>query len=247
MGTLGLMLVAAIAAAPATSPKADAPPVKALIVTGGHDFERPPFFAMFDSMKGIAWKEAVHPEANNMYTPEAAREYDVIVLYDMYQEIAVEQITQFVKLVKDEGKGVVALHHCLASYQAWPEFRAMIGGQYTFAEIEIDGAKYGPNTFDHGQTFRIQIVDSSDPVTEGLSDFDIVDETYGGFYVAKDVKPLLKVDYPKSGPIVGWSKNYGKARVVYLQSGHDHTAFENGSYRTLVRNAILWVNSAQGK
>ena len=241
MGRLGLVLLAMVAGAQDAPQQTGAAPVRALVVTGGHDFERPQFVAMFDSLNGIAWKEVVQPEANTLYTPEAAQEYDVIVFYDMWQDITDEQKAQLVKLVKEEGKGVVALHHCLVSYQAWPEFTAMIGGKFTFGEMEFDGVKYGPNTFDHGQNFRVQIVDPNEPVTKGLSDFDIVDETYGGFYVAKDVKPLLKVDHPKSGPIVGWSKNYGKARVVYLQGGHDHTAFENESYRALVRNAILWV------
>lgn len=245
MGIIGFVIAATVVAGAEPAKEVAPAPVRALVVTGGHDFERPAFFAMFDAMKDVTWKEAVQPEANTRYTPEAARDYDVLVFYDMWQDIAEDQKAQLVRLVKEDGKGVVALHHCLVSYQGWPEFRAMIGGQFTFGEIAIDGKKYGPNTFDHGQSFRIQIVDPTDPVTKGLADFDIVDETYGGFYVANGVKPLLRVDHPKSGPVVGWSKTYGKARVVYLQSGHDHTAFENEGYRALVRNAILWTSKAR--
>ena len=242
MGILGIV-IAATAIAGAESPAKPFPaPVRALVITGGHDFERTAFFAMFDAMKDVTWTEAVQPGANTRYTPEAAREYDVLVFYDMWQDIGEEQKAQLVRAVKEDGKGVVALHHCVVSYQAWPEFRTIIGGQFTFGETTIDGKKYGPNTFDLGQTFRIRIADPADPVTKGIADFDIVDETYGGFYVASDVKPLLTVEHPKSGPVVGWSKTYGNARVVYLQSGHDHTAFENEGYRALVHNAILWTS-----
>lgn len=248
MGIIGFLL-AAVAAVGADVPAGEAAPtlIRVLIVTGGHDFERPQFFAMFDAMPGIDWKEAVHPEANKLYAPEAAREYDVIVLYDMWQEIDDEQKANFIARVKNDGKGLVALHHCLVSYQKWPEFHEMIGGQFTFDEIEIDGKKYGPNTFDHGQNLRVQVLDPADPVTKGLADFDLVDESYRGFYVAKDVKPLLKVEHPKSGSIIGWSKVFGEGRVVYLQSGHDHTAFENENFRVFVRNAILWTAAARKK
>ncbi|NUM56087.1 MAG: ThuA domain-containing protein [Candidatus Hydrogenedentes bacterium] len=244
---IGLALLVMAFADAESEAEVAVPPVRALIVTGGHDFERPQFFAMFDSMSGITWKEVVHPEANKQFTPEAAREYDVIVLYDMWQDITDEQKQQFVQRVKDDGKGLVALHHCLVSYQKWPEFRVMIGGQFTFDVVEIDGKKYGPNTFDHDQSFRVQIVDPADPVTKGMTDFDLVDETYGGYYVANDVKPLLKVDHPKSAPIIGWSKTYGKGRVVYLQSGHDHTSFDHKDFRALVRNALLWTAAKSEK
>lgn len=29
-----------------------------------------------------------------------------------------------------EGKGLVALHHCLASFQDWDEYPKIIGGRY---------------------------------------------------------------------------------------------------------------------
>lgn len=247
MGTFSLIIAGLLFCAQGAPLKSEVQPLRVLIVTGGHEFERPQFFAMFDAMKGITWKEAVQPEANQRYAPDAAKDYDVLVLYDMYQDISAEQKAQLIKLVKDDGKGLVALHHSLASYQKWPEFHAMIGGQYYLADTEIDGVKHAQNTFDHGQSFRIRIADPKDPVTKGMSDFDIVDETYGGFEVRKNVKPLLMVDHPKSGPIVGWSHTYGRGRVVYLQSGHDHTAYENENYRTLVRNAIFWVGESTGK
>ena len=43
-------------------------PLQVLIVTGGHDFERKPFFAMFEAMPGIQWKEAIQPGANDLWT-----------------------------------------------------------------------------------------------------------------------------------------------------------------------------------
>jgi type 1 glutamine amidotransferase len=74
-----------------------------------------------------------------------------------------------------------------------------------------------------------------------LKDFEIDDETYKGFYVNPDVTTLLRVDHPKSSPVIGWEHEYGKARVAYIQPGHGPTAYSNPNYRRLVENAINWA------
>ncbi len=61
---------------------------------------------------------------------------DVLVLYDMWQPITDEAKSDFVARLK-EGKGLVALHHCLASYQQWPEYAKIIGGQYHLVYAEL--------------------------------------------------------------------------------------------------------------
>lgn len=217
-------------------------PIRVLIITGGHDFERAPFFAMFDSMPGVVWSEMQHPAANDSYSTSAAQTYDVIVLYDMVQNISEKQRNELVDLLKNQGKGLVALHHSLANYQSWPEFRSIIGGRYYFEEITENGVTHPKSTYEHDQRFRVRIADPEDSVTKGMGDFDIEDETYAGFAVEPGVNELLQVEHPKSAPVIGWSKTYGKARVVYLQLGHGPTAYENENFRTLVLNSIRWVS-----
>ncbi len=86
------------------------------------------------------------------------------------------------------------------------------------------------------------------PVTAGLSDFELFDETYKGFYVEPGVTPLLLTDDPTSNPVIGWTKQYGKARVVTLQSGHDVPTFENSDFRRLLKQSIEWAyNSGKKK
>jgi type 1 glutamine amidotransferase len=41
--------------------------------------------------------------------------------------------------------------------------------------------------------------------------------------------------------VIGWTKKYGKARVVTLQSGHDAHTFGNASFRKLLKQAIFWA------
>ncbi|MBX7258711.1 MAG: ThuA domain-containing protein [Candidatus Hydrogenedentes bacterium] len=225
-----------------------AKPIRVLIVTGGHDFDRAEFFAAFDSMKGIAWKEVQHPAANDSYTKEAAAAYDVVVLYDMVQEITEEQKQNFIRVLKEDGKGLVALHHCLASYQAWPEYTSIIGGKYFLADVVENGKVVRPgSTYDHDQDLNVQILDPADPITKGVSNFVTHDEAYNGFDVSKDVKPLLRVEHPKCGPIVGWSHEYGKARVAYIMLGHDKKGYDNQGFKALVHNAILWAAKKDGE
>jgi hypothetical protein len=216
-------------------------PVRVLIVTGGHGFERAEFFAAFDAMPGIAWKEAQHPNANRLYAQEAARSYDVLVLYDMVQDITEDQKEDLVRLLKEQGTGLVSLHHSIIDYYAWPEFANIIGGRYYLEDTDVNGQIRARSTFEHDQRFTVQIVDSNHPVTRGLKDFEIEDETYHGYDVYPGVTELLRVDHPKSAPVIGWAKEYGRAKVVYIQLGHGPTAFENENFRTIVRNAILYT------
>ena len=78
-------------------------------------------------------------------------------------------------------------------------------------------------------------------MTKGVSDFDLFDETYKGYYVAPDVKKLITTTDTTSTPIIGWSKMYGKARIVTLQSGHDSPTFQNPAFRKLLLQSIDWV------
>ena len=78
-------------------------------------------------------------------------------------------------------------------------------------------------------------------MTRGIKDFEIFDETYKGYYVEPGVKPLLTTSESSSTPVIGWTKNYGRARVVTIQSGHDVPTFENPEYRRLLKQSVEWV------
>lgn len=78
-----------------------------------------------------------------------------------------------------------------------------------------------------------------------MKDFKINDEIYQGYFVEAGVTPLLITDEPGSNPIIGWTKKYGKARIVTLQSGHDSPTFENPDFRKLLKQAIEWVSDSR--
>jgi type 1 glutamine amidotransferase len=87
----------------------------------------------------------------------------------------------------------------------------------------------------------VTILDAAHPITAGLKDFTIRDEIYWGFRVGGDVHPLLGTTHPKAGKPLMWTRTEGKSRVVFLQLGHDHHAFENRNFRELVARSIRWA------
>lgn len=214
--------------------------IRALIITGGHAFEHDQFFKLFQDNPDITFKAAEHPNAHALLRPEPAKQFDVLVTYDYWQEISDEAKSDFVNWLK-QGKGLLVLHHAIASYQEWPEYRKIIGARYYLKKMVVDGVEKPRSAFKHGLHFRIHVADSDHPVTRGVKDFDMHDEVYKWFDVAQDSHPLLTTDEPESNKVIGWAKTYESARVVYLQSGHDHFAYENPNYQQLVRQAIRWV------
>jgi type 1 glutamine amidotransferase len=214
--------------------------IKVLVVTGGHGFEREPFFKIFQDNPEITFTEAVHGKGSaTAFERDDLTNFDVVVLYDLQNNITDAEKKNFLALFQ-KGVGLVVLHHALVSYQHWPEYERIIGGHYP----EEDG-KGGVITAEVGYQNNVEIpatiVAPHHPVTAGLKDFTIRDEIYWGFRVGKDVQPLVSTTQPKSGKPLAWARTEGKSRIVYIQSGHGPSAFENPNYRQLVAQAIHWT------
>jgi hypothetical protein len=213
-----------------------------LVITGGHDYNKEAFNAMFSSMSDkISFEIQEFPAAFDMFLPENRSKYDVLVFYHMWQTISEEQKKVFSDCIH-QGKPLLVLHHSICAFDDWEEYMHIIGGKYFHQPRTIDGHEYPASSYQHDIQFTIKVVDSSHPVTINCKDFEVFDETYKDFYVEPGVLPLLKTDDPTSTPVIGWTKKYGKARVVTLQSGHDAPTYQNSAYRKILLQAIQWVN-----
>jgi hypothetical protein len=236
-----LLLTLALGTAGAEPPA----PIRCLLVTGGHGFERQPFEALWNALPGITWREVQHPHFWPELKPEAAKAYDVLVLYDLPLTIPDEAKADFVNLL-NAGKGLLALHHCLAGYPQWDEYERIIGGRYLLSKRTVAGVEQPASTYHEGVDLPLHICDPQHPVTKDLGDFVIHDEVYGHFVVGPDVTPLLGCANPESDPINGWTKRYGASQVVYLQPGHGPGAWTDPHWRQIVSNAIAWVKAQSG-
>ena len=214
--------------------------VRVLVTFGGHGFEQEKFFAMFDAMTDVKYTKAPLPQSAELLKPGLEKDHDVIVMYDMIHGISPAQQKAFVALL-NKGIGVVALHHNLAAHRDWDEFRKIIGGKFFLKEQTIDGQKRLKSTTSMGQEISVTVADPQHPITKGLKDFTIHDETYHGYYTAPNVRVLLKTDHPKNDPEIAWAHQYGKSRVFYFMLGHDSRAWTNPSYPEILARGIRWA------
>lgn len=216
-------------------------PIRILVITGGHDYKKEQFNKMLASLAPeITFQIAELPAAFNMFLPGNRDKYDVLVFYHMWQKITDEQAKNLSECIS-QGKPLVALHHSICAFDDWPEYWNILGGKYFHKVTTFKGKEYQPCSYIHDLHFNVKNANPKHPVTKGVADFEIFDETYKGYYVENGVTPLLTTDEPSSTSLIGWAKKYGKSRVVVLQSGHDAPTFENPGFRKLLRQSITWV------
>lgn len=216
-------------------------PLRLLVVTGGHNYNKETFNELLSSLgKNISYNIVTLPDAYEMFLPVNRDKYDVLVFYHMFQVIDDSQKKNMAECIAG-GKPLIVLHHSICAYDNWEEYFRIVGGKYFHKQTSFEGKDYMPSSYIHDLKFKVKIADKNHPVTKGISDFEIFDETYNNYYVSHQVHPLLLTDEPTSTPVIGWAHQYGKARVVTLQSGHDTPTFKLEHYRQLLRQSINWV------
>ncbi len=213
--------------------------IKAVVVTAGHDFERESFFEMFDSFDNVQYVEAEQKDDSEIFEDIAGWDYEVMILYNMTQKISPKRQANLTKLL-DKGVGLVAVHHSIANFQDWPEYRNIIGAKYYLKITTENGVTYPRGEYKHDEDINVYITDPTHPVTRGLSDFSVNDETYGKWTFDSGNHLLLTTDHPASNTQLAWVRNYKNARVCFVQLGHGPRAYRNQNYRRLVAQAIGW-------
>jgi len=215
--------------------------IRVLLITGGHGFDKEPFYTFVNSLQNITVSEVKHPDALAMFSPENRNSFDVVLMYDMPDKISEQEKSDFIDCLK-AGKGLIVWHHAYCSYQGWPEYKAIAGGRYYQKEwTDNDGVSHPASTYKHDVEFKVKVVDKEHPVTKGIDDFAILDETYGNGSVNPDVHVLLTTEEITSTPVVVWTNNYGKSKVVTILLGHDNHAWTNPSFVKLLTQAIHWA------
>ena len=227
-----------LTAAPAGEPKAPADgPLKVAVVTGGHPYDVQDFHRLFRSLAGM---DAYIQHMDDFATSsEAVRDgYDVVVLYIMLTEgpgDEKEKLPLYAgnrKAVLEHlgatNQGIVVLHHALLAYPNWPVWSELVG---------IANRKFW---FYHDQHIQVKIANPGHPITQGLHDWEMTDETYtmANAGVGSDI--LLTLDHPKSMKTIGWTRQFKQARVFCLESGHDNQAWANANFREVLRRGIQW-------
>jgi hypothetical protein len=223
---------------PASPQKLGEESLRVLLITGGHPFREEPFLDMFRSMKGLEFEHVKYGEgAEAKFKPAAAKNYDVFVFYDMNQDCSAF-VADLLALF-EAGKPAVFLHHALGSCPDDEEYSWVRGGKARFDQpkntTKLTWSGYHPNT-----SYRAHVA-SGHPITEGMSDFDVVDETYSNYLVNTNADVFLSTEHPGVGRHLGWTLQYKKSLVAYILLGHGPTTYSNENYRKLVERSILWA------
>lgn len=222
--------------APAAKPQAK--PVKVVILVGGHGYDKKTFpkaWGGHEDIKCEVWKGKPY----TVFDDITKFKYDVILMYNMSSGMTDKQKANFLKLLK-KGTGLIVWHHALANCQDWPEFEKIAGCKFWLRAGVRDGKKIGRSGTGHG-LLKMHIADPKHPITKGMKDFEIQDESYNKQTFVKGIHVLVTTDHPKSDKPIAWTHKYSGARVFGYQSGHDVRAWANGGHRQLLANGIRWV------
>jgi type 1 glutamine amidotransferase len=214
-----------------------AQPIKVMLVTGGHSFDTVEFFQMFDELEGIEYTHFEQPKANKELVKNLAKDFDVIVFYDMWKKISKDEKKAYLKLTK-QGMPFLFLHHSIASYQNWDEFEKIIGGKYFEKSKRVPEELH--STYEHDVWVYSKVVKYT-PVTSGFKELRFFDEIYGNVQVSEQVTPLLRTRHPKSMEFIAWHNVYNNSNIVYLQPGHDKRTYIEEDYQKLVIQAITYL------
>jgi uncharacterized protein len=258
-------------------------PLNVIVAAKGHPYSRDAFMAMFDTLPGIACTLVEQPAVQRLMSPSGMAGYDALVLYDMPgidfaspdRPGHVEPDPAFKQGLLDlldAGKGVVALHHAIAGWPAWPDYAELLGGRFLYRKGVLRGVERADSGYRHDVDHKFTVLDPAHPVTAGLpADFRLTDELYLSEVFEDSVHPLLASDaaftrdnfysatlaisgqlyanegwsHPDASNLVGWVKKARRSPLVYLQPGDGPPTYENPHYRRLIENAIRWVASPE--
>ena len=93
-----------------------------------------------------------------------------------------------------------------------------------------------------GGRFWLRIDGHNHPVTAGMQDFEIQDETYTSQY-HPDFKlhSLGHIDRGSEQQSMVWAQDYGKGRVFNTTLGHDGAAWTNPNFQRLLARGLYWA------
>ena len=208
------------------------------VVTGLHPHDVIGFQDLFDELEGV------HPYIQHMEdfvcSPEQVRDdYGCVVFYHFHMDTptgteeswCAKPTKSAIEHLGTSSQGVVVLHHALLAFPDWEVWTRITG----LPERKQFG--YSP-----GENLKVRVASTDHPITRGMSDWEMVEETYQLRQDPVDSEILLTAEHPKSMRCIGWTRRHGKSRVFCLQLGHDNQGWSHPSFRKVLGRGIDWAS-----
>lgn len=210
---------------------------KALIFYGGWEGHEPELTSkrFAGVLEGHAYDVDLVQTLDALTDADRMAQYDLIVPMYTQSEITPEQETGLLTAVK-AGAGLAGWHGGMGdAFRKNPEYQFACGGQWV---------AHPGNIID----YTVNIIDHADPITAGLSDFQMHSEQY---FLHVDPSNEVLVTTTFTGehapwiagtvmPVV-WKRKYGEGKVFYCSLGHVDADFEVPEAQTLVERGLLWA------
>jgi hypothetical protein len=208
---------------------------KALIVWGGWDGHEPK--QVGEILANQLRKNNFEVELSNTLDSfkDAANlaKLDLIVPEWTMGKIERDQLKGMLSAVEN-GCGIAGLHGGMGdAFREATEYQFMVGGQWVAHPGGI-------------LNYRVHIVDHADPVTAGLSHFNMTSEQYY-MHVDPSNHVLATTTFEHNGCTmpVAWKRMWGKGRVFYSSLGHVAKDLEVPEALTIITRGMLWAAKAE--
>ena len=216
----GIALFASAAGAPSAKTRVF------MLQGGGHDWKNHlPILGEILTKTGDF--EVIISDDMDQLKAENIKKYTVVLFYGSGQNFKTpEQEKGLCDFVRSGG-AFAGIHSATDSFKKSDAYWEMIGGRF---------AGHG------GGKFMVRIEDKNHPITKGLQDFEIQDETYRHKYHEKAKRhDLIRMDRGKEQQSMAWVRDYGKGRVFYTSLGHGRPAWTNPHFQRLAVRGIYWA------
>lgn len=148
--------------------------------------------------------------------------YGVVVFYTDVGTLTESQEKNLLSFIA-RGGGFFGLHTAAASFREYKGYHDMLNGLFNGHSKYMD--------------FTVSIIDSDDPITQGLEDFVVTDELYYLKHDPSKSQHLMEAYDPTKDEthVMAFKHGYGNGRVFFFALGHDIVALENPAFQETMR------------
>jgi type 1 glutamine amidotransferase len=226
---------------------------KALVVRGGWDGHQPleatELFIPFLEENGF---EVRIEESTAVYADEQyLRTVDLIVQANTMTSIEGPEF-EGLRAAIENGTGLAGWHGGIAdSYRNTADYLQLIGGQFAAHPGKHPDERSGEQSDNYvPHTIRMTEAATEHPITQGISDFELVTEQYWVLHddyndvlatTTQEARPWDPWTRPVTSPAI-WTRQWGKGRIFVSTPGHRVEILQDTNLRTIIERGLLWAS-----